>query len=372
MSSQMDVAIVGGGVVGLLTAYYLQAEQKKVCIIDQSAVGTESSWAGGGILTPLYPWLYDDAINDLSAYGQEHYEALSQELFTESTIDPQWLQSGLIMLGLNKSQSQASQAWQQQYQVQLHDYQSSELHQYEPQLNKSYQQGYIQHNVAQLRNPWLVQSLRQYLQQKGVEFRENTPVTGINQQNGKATGVRTVQGNIKANKVVIASGAWSSLFPELSTIDVKPVMGQMILYKTEPHWLKRIVMERGKYVIPREDGHILCGSTIEWNGYKKITTKETRQSLKSAAETIIPALKDYNIIKQWSGLRPGSPNGVPYIGKQGQIENLYVNTGHYRYGVVMGLGSARLLTDIINNKQSFIDPSRYALSAIREKTNEYR
>lgn len=365
-----EVVIVGGGVVGLLTAFYLQEEGKEVCVIDQSEIGTESSWAGGGILSPLYPWLYDDAINQLCLYGQNNYQSVSEVLKQSVGIDPQWVCSGMVMLDLDTSQ--AMQDWQKKYNATLTKITDTQINRYEPNLNPKFTTAWIQENIAQLRNPWLMRSLRQYLQNKGVIFRENREVSAIKYKNNKITGVIANHKIIKAEEVIIASGAWSSLFIELQHIDVKPVMGQMILYKTEPHWLKRIVMKGGKYVIPREDGHILCGSSLEWNGYNKMITRDTKGVLKNAAEEMIPELAQHKIIKQWSGLRPGSPNGVPYIGEHERIKNLYINTGHYRYGVVMGLGSAKLLTDIIiGNSATIVDPSLYALSAKRERTQEY-
>jgi len=366
-----ETVIVGGGVVGLLTAFYLQKEQSKVCIIDRSKVGSESSWAGGGIISPLYPWLYDDAINELSRYGQRHYEKLADELRESTGIDPQWRRSGLVMLDLESTPDMNQ--WQKDFKQSYIKATASELQDYEPRLNSKYRSGWIQKDISQLRNPWMMRSLRQYLENKGVIFKEKCEITEIMHNKSKIIGVKANDEIIESERVIIASGAWSGLFKELDNIDVKPVMGQMILYKTKPQWLQRIVMKQGKYVIPRADGHILCGSTLEYSGYNKVVTRDTRRQLKKAAEEMLPELKEHHIIKQWSGLRPGSPNGVPYIGMHETIDNLYINTGHYRYGVVMGLGSARLLTDIVvGHTPSIVDPAKYALSAKRVATAEYQ
>jgi len=365
-----DILIVGGGVIGLLSAYFLQKEGAEITILDKAEVGKESSWAGGGILSPLYPWRYADPVNQLSSYSQKHYQQLCSELEKVTGISPQWLQSGLLMLDCDDDSS-AIQSWTNTFQKKLTKLTASQLQDYEPQIGSGYTQGIFQNDVAQIRNPWLVRSMKSYLISKKVRFIENTTIKKIETSRQKVTGVSCESNTYQADKVIIASGAWSSLFPEMKMLDVRPVMGQMILFKTEPQWLKRIVMHNGKYVIPRADGHILCGSTIEWNGYQKHTSEKVREELHAAAIRMIPGLKAVPIIKQWSGLRPGSPNGVPYIGEHPDISGLYANTGHYRYGVVMGLASAQLMADIITGKESFIDKSLFALTAKREPTAEF-
>lgn len=371
MTQHSDIVIVGGGVISLLSAYYLQKMGAKISIIDKGEIGKESSWAGGGIISPLYPWRYADEINLLSAFGQQHYAQVTQKLRDVSSIDPQYVESGLLMLDVNDDPG-TIKAWQKRFNKRLEWLAQSEIQRYEPKCDIRFTRGVKQDDVGQVRNPWLMRSLRVYLENLGIEFLQNKKVEAIRHANNRAQGVRVGNINIAADKVIVACGAWSSLFPEFSVIDVRPVMGQMVLYKTRPGFLQRIVMAEGRYVIPRNDGHILCGSTLEWNGYDKVTTPEVREELKQAAQALIPELANIPIIKQWSGLRPGSPNGVPYISEHPEIKGLFVNTGHYRYGVVMGLGSARLLADIIGKQQSFVDPADFALDVYREPSKEFR
>ncbi len=370
MTSQTDIVIVGGGVISLLSAYLLEQQGARITIVDKGEVGRESSWAGGGILSPLYPWRYPDPINTLSQYSQQHYQALSETLYAETGVNPEWLRSGLLMLECKDSQ-QAIKTWATHYQKRLQPMNQEGIPYCEPRVNKRFEQALYQADIAQVRNPWLVRSLKAYLSNKKVKFVENTAIEKIDTIHNRAIAVRSRDGVYPADKIIIAGGAWSGQFSALSMLDVRPVMGQMILFKTSPGWLTRIVMRAGKYVIPRADGHLLCGSTIEWNGFEKVTSHRVRKELYAAALAMIPGLKQFEIIKQWSGLRPGSPNGVPYIGEHPEISGLYVNTGHYRYGVVMGLASAQLLTDIIQQRPSFVDKEKYALTTHREASHEF-
>lgn len=371
MTNTSDIILVGGGVISLLSAYFLHQAGAKITIIDKGEIGKESSWAGGGIISPLYPWRYPDPINKLSAYSQLHYQAVAEALHDTTGINPEWVRSGLLMVE-NEDNDSELKSWAEKFDKKLQWLDQHDVQQYEPQCSSEFSSGVVQDDVAQIRNPWLVRSLKAYLEIKGINFLENTSVEAINREANRVIGVTTDKGKLSADKVIIASGAWSGLFPELSAIDVRPVMGQMILYKTEPGFLKRIIMSKGRYVIPRADGHILCGSTLEWNGYDKITTQVVREELRQAAAKLVPALAKTEIIKQWSGLRPGSPNGVPYIGEHPEINNLYVNTGHYRYGVVMGLASARLLSDIIEQTESFIDKNEFSIETYREPSEEFK
>jgi glycine oxidase len=134
----------------------------------------------------------------------------------------------------------------------------------------------------------------------------------------------------------------------------------MILYRAEPNVVQRIVLSRDRYVIPRRDGRILVGSTTEEVGFDKSTTPAAMQELESEACRLIPALAGYEIEHHWAGLRPGSPNGIPYILQHPRIEGLFINTGHFRNGVVLGLASARLLADMLLGQQPILDPTPYS------------
>lgn len=135
--------------------------------------------------------------------------------------------------------------------------------------------------------------------------------------------------------------------------------GQMLLFKSQPHVLEHVIYQQGIYLIPRLDGHILVGSTVEDVGFDKSTTPETRQDLMSAAFKLLPALSKATLIQHWSGLRPGSPDNVPTIARHPEIENLYANAGHFRYGVTMAPVSADLIAEIILGLPPSLDITAY-------------
>jgi glycine oxidase len=217
--------------------------------------------------------------------------------------------------------------------------------------------------VAQVRNPRLLKALRVAAEDRGVEIVERCEVTGLTRRGDRVSGVSTSQGEFEAEAVVVCGGAWSaSILGELARVpEVAPVRGQMLLFRTPPQTVRRIVLAGARYVIPRRDGRVLVGSTVEHVGFDKSTTEEAKQELREAAFGLIPALQEAPLEQHWAGLRPGSPNGVPYIGPHPELAGLYVNAGHYRNGVVMGLASARLLGDLVLGRPPVLDPDAYGL-----------
>ena len=171
---------------------------------------------------------------------------------------------------------------------------------------------------------------------------------------------------------VCASGAWSGALLEPTGIHlpIDPVRGQMILFKGRPGLLSCITLYKDRYAIPRRDGHVLFGSTLEYTGFNKQTTVEAREDLTRAAFELIPGLADLPIEKHWAGLRPGSPDGIPVVGAHPCIDNLYVNTGHFRNGVVLGLASANLLSDLIFQRQPSIQMDPYLPEKHVEKSEQ--
>jgi glycine oxidase len=194
---------------------------------------------------------------------------------------------------------------------------------------------------------------------------EPVEVLSLREQNGRVTGVRTVSGEIAADCVIVAAGAWSKrlLGPFGKCLELEPVRGQMLLYSGEPGMLRHILLRDEYYLVPRRDGQILAGSTVERVGFDVATTTAGRAELRAAAESLVPSLRDLPIVGHWAGLRPGSPDGVPVIGPHPDIEGLYLNTGHYRNGVLLAPGSARLLADLILGREPIVPPESFSLGA---------
>src|SRR5680860_1402300 len=145
------------------------------------------------------------------------------------------------------------------------------------------------------------------------------------------------------------------------------VRGQIIVLNAPPGLVRRIVLFRGDYLIPRKDGRGLVGSTLEVSGFDKATTAAAREDLWTKATTWAPALRNYPIEYHWSGLRPGSPAGIPYVGEHPELRGLFLNTGHFRCGLALGPASARLAADLMLQRQPILAPEAYSVGAARSE-----
>jgi len=355
------VLVVGGGAIGLLSARLLAEQGYEVSLLEKGDAGRESSWAGGGIVSPLYPWRYSAAVTALAHWSQDYYPHLAEQLFEETAIDPEVHVTGLYWLDLDDEP--LALAWAQEQGRPLHSVDIAAVHAAVPPLGEGFASAIYMSGVANIRNPRLVRSLRAaVLGMPNVTLREHCPVTRFIRENGRIRGVLTEQGEIRADQVVLAAGAWSAEL--LATLDVElpvePVKGQMILFKCADDFLPSMVLAKGRYAIPRRDGHILVGSTLEYEGFDKTPTDEALASLKASAIELLPALADAEVVGHWAGLRPGSPEGIPFIGRMPGHEGLWLNCGHFRNGLVLAPASCQLLADLMAGREPIIDPTPYA------------
>jgi glycine oxidase len=356
-----QVVVVGGGVIGLLTAFNLAAKVGQVVVCDQAEVGRESSWAGGGIVSPLYPWRYSQAVTALAHWSQDFYPQLGEHLFSSTGIDPQVHTTGLYWLDLDDEAE--ALAWAERERRPLSPVDISAAYDAVPVLGPGFKRAIYMAGVANVRNPRLVKALKAaLLAMPNVTLREHCQITGFVQDGERVTGVQTADGVLQADDVVLSAGAWSGDLLRTLGIElpVEPVKGQMILFKCAEDFLPSMVLAKGRYAIPRRDGHILVGSTLEHAGYDKTPTEDALASLKASAAELLPELADATVVAHWAGLRPGSPEGIPYIGRAPGHDGLWLNCGHYRNGLVLAPASCQLFTDLLTGVEPIIDPAPYA------------
>lgn len=345
-----SVLIIGGGAIGCASALALAQAGCRVTLVERGTLGGESSWAGAGLLSALLPWDYRPELVRLLDRSRALYPAWIERL-RESGVDPEYRASGLLVLppyDLSKALQRARDSAEP-----LEELPAQRL---VPSLAGDSAALWLP-RVAQVRNPRLLRALRAALVQQGVTLLENTAVTGWRMADARITGTETPQGILEADQYAVAAGAWSctTLGAWGAQLPIKPMRGQIVLYKSTPGRLRHMLYRDGFYLIPRDDGHILAGSTLEDVGFNKQVTAEAKAGLMQSATDLLPWLQEVPVVAHWAGLRPASPDNLPIISRHPELENLFVNSGQYRYGVTLAPASAQALADLMLERSSEFD-----------------
>jgi glycine oxidase len=216
--------------------------------------------------------------------------------------------------------------------------------------------------VAQIRNPRLLRALAAATRQAGVGIYENAQVSSVTVSHHRVVGANSSAGRFLSETVIIAAGAWSGQllaglpFPP----GLAPVRGQMLLFETPTPLFHHILLREEIYAVPRADGRVLIGSTLERVGFDKSITPGARSVLEAAAFGLVSELEQAKFAGHWSGLRPYAQRETPIIAAHPAIRGLYANTGHYRLGVTLAPGSARLVADLILVRSPVVDREVFA------------
>ncbi len=333
--SSPDVIVIGGGVIGLATALDLLKSGMRVSLLERNRIGRGgASWAGGGILSPLQPDALDEEvlwpllIDSLSKYAE-----WCRELKDRSGVDPEYLTSGLEVRQVADVAPWQLFASRCALKLQIADADAAgnpgTLHL--PQ-------------IAQVRSPRLLAALAQAFTRSGGRLLEGHSVDHF-------IGDERVRGVVCANQsfpsgaVVLAAGAWSSQLDALCEID--GAKGQMLAFQASPGELQSICLQGGHYLIPREDGLIVAGSTLEAKGLEDDCTEQAREVISEAAFRMAPWLEGREVLHQWSGLRPVTPDEKPLFGWSPRCDGLFHATGHYRLGITLAPGVAARAASLI-------------------------
>jgi glycine oxidase len=362
MGQHPDVLIIGGGVIGLTTAYFLAREGVSVRVLDRSAPGSEASWAGAGIIPPGNPPRAATSYDRLRAFSSSLYPALSAELRDRTGIDNGYRVCGGFEV-FEADSVPTTGLWRAE-RIDFRRVMPSDVERTEPELRLPPGEAHFLPGMAQVRNPWHVRALLSACDRTGLEVLAGKAVVRFRTAGERVTGVLTESGEeLAAGQFLIASGAWSErLFAQLGTnAGVHPVRGQMVLFRADKPLFRPVIGVGKRYLVPREDGRILVGSTEEPEaGFDKRTTDAGVEALIGFARGLVPNLATMPVEKAWAGLRPGTPDGLPYLGPVPGRANVFAATGHFRAGIQLSPGTAHVMTDLLTGR-----PPSLALAEFR-------
>ena len=366
-----DCCVIGGGVIGLSIARELAGRGFTVTVISRDAANATASWAAGGIFpaqpeTPPGP----DAtpLEQFTALSDRLHWQWAMELREETGIDNGLRQCGTLALSIDDATAAElcdDLARWQRLGVPYEKVSAATVGRIAPALAAAADAGTIRGGCflpteAQLRPPWHLAALRASCQARGVTLIDHARVIGLDQADNRIMAVRFTRPErepttLPTAAVCIATGAWSEgLLADLGIqIQTKPWRGQILLHRTTPGLLTQVVnLGAGyDYLIPREDGRLLIGSTIEDVGFTPTTTSATIDRLERLVRLLLPETLFGAHERTWAGLRPGSPDGLPTIGSLPGIENGWLATGHFRAGLHLSTGTAVTLANLMSDRE---------------------
>lgn len=363
MPRNPDVIVVGGGIVGCAIAYRLAKERLAVTLVEKGEIGREASWAAGGILTPVHLAEYPGPLAALCSASLKLYEPLVRELRPLAPTDPEFRISGMLLLVVDDAGEAAVRTleeWKRAHGQAAVRLTRDEALAAQPGLAPALRGALLLPDIAQVRNHRMTVALYEAAVRLGVEVRTSTPVTGFLRVPGRVNGVRTPRGDIYAATTILAAGAWSGDCARSLGLDlrVKPIKGQILLTEAPPGFLRHVVLEADAYLVPRADGKVLIGSTVEDAGFDKTVTLEAVRHLADRAAAMMPGVAKLPLVMTWAGLRPATPDRLPYLGRA-SMEGLIIATGHFRNGILLAPVTAEIVADLVAGRPPSIDLSPF-------------
>ncbi|HET6976694.1 MAG TPA: glycine oxidase ThiO [Pyrinomonadaceae bacterium] len=349
-----DVVIVGGGVIGLAIARGLaQRGLGEVCLIERGSLGTEASFAAAGMLLPQVEADAEDDFFKLACRSRDLYPSFASALREETGIDVELDTTGTLYLALNEHDHEEIEKryhWQTQAGLAVEFLSTTAARELEPCISESAFGALRFPNDIQVENRRLLAALANSVKNLGVEVLTETNVEALVIERSRVKAVQTSRGAITCHSLVVAAGTWSSILLRSSNCpdpELQPVRGQMICLESKPQLTRHVIYSPRGYLVPRQDGRLLAGSTGENAGFaKRVTAGGINTILQNALE-ISPAIATLPVVDTWAGLRPRPADGLPVLGACGEIEGLFYATGHYRNGILLAPLTAELIAEAI-------------------------
>ena len=352
-----DYIVIGGGIIGMTTAREIANRGASVAILDRQSFGNEASRVAGGILSPMRPWIENKDSIALSEKSKKLYTNFIHELKNETGIDSQLIRSGLIIT--NKAHSQETIIWAKKNKIELIE----KINIHYPKLNIP-NHSILLPEIFQVRPTLLLNALYKSLQNLQVKLLENSIISHIQIDKNEFKYITlSNHKKIYSNNLIITAGAWSKLVLKSinNEVNIKPIRGQIINLRSNKSIIDKIILDGAYYLIPRHDNNILIGSTMEDVGFINKTTDLAKDQLLQWGYSIIPQLIETKLVSHSAGLRPAASDGKPLIGLVTNFKNIYINSGHFRKGILQAPASAKLLADHLFGEPSFMDIHNFSL-----------
>lgn len=347
-----DVVIVGGGIMGCGTAWELARQGARVVVLERSVPGAEASSAAAGILGAQTEAHEDGPLFELSLRSRALYPAWASRLFEATGIDVELRPSGVLRVALDAKTARKTArefAFQTRKGCRVELLNAAQLHTKVPLLAERACGAVAFPDDSRIDPPRLLRALRIAAERSGVEFRSGAWVRRVVLDTGRARGVALDDGTVvRSRHVIVAAGSWSSLVEgvPLPAGGVIPARGQIVELMQPTPRLGPVLFGPDCYLVPRDDGRVLVGSTLEFVGYRREVTAGAVRTLLDAALTLVPSLASATWNGAWSSFRPYTKDALPLIGETG-TRGLLLATGHYRNGILLAPVTAEIISALV-------------------------
>ena len=361
-----DVLIAGGGIVGLSAACELARKGARCVVFDRGPVGREASWAAGGILSPQAETPPDSPLLPLALKARERHVRLAEEVRAQTGVEVRHERAGVLSLAFSEAEEGELERLvraQRERGLRADMVTRAGITEIEPAAHRDARAAALFPDDHRVDNRRLVEGLKTLARGRGVELREHANVQRLELRDGRVSAIHAGDARIETRVVINALGAWAAQLDAALGPPMRPVKGHMMCLVGGPA-LRHVVYGNHGYIVPRRDGRLIVGSTMEEAGFDTRVTEEGIAHLMGIAARIAPETKSATVADTWTGLRPATPDGLPVIGRGG-VDGLVVAGGLFRNGILLGplvgeIAAALALGATVEDDLGPFDPARFS------------
>jgi glycine oxidase len=369
----LKAIVVGGGIIGCSIAWRLAEQGVATTVLERGRVGQEASWAAAGMIAPQAEAEGPGVFFDFCMKARDAFEAAVDRLVRDGGVDPEYDRAGILYVALDdqeRVQLERRARWQREAGAPLDELSGPEARRLEPALAP--QAVYAIHMPTNRRtdNRKLTHAFAAAARNAGAELIEGVRVRGLAVKGGRAMGVTMDDASVREADVVInAAGPWAADIRgfEDDRVKLRPVRGQMLCFDMAPGLIGSAVFSLRGYLVPRRDGRLLAGSTMEEAGYNKAVTLAGINKIANGAAALVPALGGLAFREAWSGLRPAAPDLLPVLGFSPSVPNAIWATGHFRSGILLSAITGEIIADLIMGRRPAVDLSAFSPARFRSR-----
>ncbi|MFC4076697.1 glycine oxidase ThiO [Salinithrix halophila] len=346
-----DVVVIGGGVIGCSIAWHLTKKGFRVTVLEQDRIGAHASSAAAGMLGAQVEMAYPGPMVDLCLASRAMFPAMREQLLAETGLDIELNRAGLLRLADTEEEASLLQErarWQQQLGERAEWLEKRELKDLEPSLSEELSGGLFLPGDSQVSALRLVRALAQAARLGGAQLVEGAKVNSIRVEGGRVVSLDTAAGIYRPDQVVAAAGSLNGLLVRMAggALPVFPVKGESFALQPRKPLFTRTLFGPNCYLVPKADGQVIVGATEKRDMDPGVTLGAVH-SLVRAAVKLVPELEEGEWLRAWSGFRPATPDGLPYLGAMSSPGNLYVAGGHFRNGILLSAVTGKSMADLI-------------------------